>query len=87
KLVELKTMKELKLVVYTEKEREFGEQLEYEGQEYWLYVVDLAQNSIRGYRHPLTSKKLKLVREINVGEAKYYVYRELGRPDLEIAIK
>lgn len=87
RLVELKTLKDLNVIIITKIEKDFGEELEHDGHEYWLYVVDLSKKKIRTYRHPLRSNKLRLIREIQKDDEKYYVYREAGKPDDEYEIR
>lgn len=87
KFTELKTLKDLSLIVITENEKNLGEKLEREEHEYWLYVVDVGKEEIRAYRHPLRSNKLRLIREIQKDGNKYYIYEEVGTPDEKYGIR
>ena len=80
-LVELKTLKESSFVIFTNSEKELGEKLESDGQEYCLYVVDLKSKEIRVYRHPLTSDKLELIKTVDKDGKRYHVFREKKSPD------
>ncbi|MEM2848439.1 MAG: helicase-related protein [Zestosphaera sp.] len=81
RFVELKTLKDLDLIVITKGEKDFGEKLERDNQEYWLYVVDVSKEEVRAYRHPLGSNKLQLMRIIQKDGNEYYIYEEVGTPD------
>ncbi|MEM4629788.1 MAG: DUF3883 domain-containing protein, partial [Zestosphaera sp.] len=81
RFVELKTLKDLNLIVITKGEKDFGEKLERDNQEYWLYVVDVSKEEVRAYRHPLGSNKLQLMRIIQKDSNEYYIYEEVGTPD------
>jgi hypothetical protein len=67
--------------VYTENEMAFAERAESGKHEYWLYVVDLADGEVRGYKNPITSGKLKISKEVAKNGRKFYLCDESGKPD------
>ena len=83
--IELKTLRKpekgLHFVVYTESEMAFAERAESGKHEYWLYVVDLANGGVRGYKNPVTSGKLKIYKEVARGGRKFYLCDEARKPD------
>ena len=83
--IELKTLRKPEkghhYIVYTENEKVFAERAESGKHEYWLYVVDLAEGKVRGYKSPLSSGKLKILREVTRDSRRFYVYDETREPD------
>jgi len=80
---ELKTLRRQRFVIYTESEKKFAERVSGK-YDYWLYVVDLLNKEVRGYRNPLMTGKLRFVKDgaFLVRGKEYFVYEELGRPDV-----
>jgi hypothetical protein len=85
RIVEVKTWKNIDVVIYTEGEKGFGEECENKGAEYWLYIVDLRgeQPMIKGFRRPLSSNALSHIDTISRNEKKYFIYRVTRAPDEE----
>jgi len=85
RIVEVKTWKNIDVVIYTEGEKGFGEECENKGAEYWLYIVDLrgGQPVIKGFRRPLSSNALSHIDTISRNEKKYFIYRVTRAPDEE----
>jgi len=85
RIVEVKTWKNIDVVIYTEGEKGFGEECENKGAEYWLYIVDLrgGQPVIKGFRRPLSSNALSHINTISRNEKKYFIYRVTRAPDEE----
>jgi ERCC4-related helicase len=85
RIVEVKTWKNIDVVIYTEGEKGFGEECENKGAEYWLYIVDLRgeQPVIKGFRRPLSSNALSHIDTISRNEKKYFIYRVTRAPDEE----
>jgi ERCC4-related helicase len=83
RIVEVKTWKNIDIVIYTEGERDFGEECEKKGAEYWLYIVDLRgkQPVIKGFRRPLSTNALSYINTISRNGKKYHVYRITRAPD------
>ena len=85
--IELKTLRKLKYIIYTENEKEFGERILNKlpgDNEYWLFIVDLSNNVIRCYKNPFTrygEEKLKLIDVREHKGRKYFVYEELNTID------
>jgi ERCC4-related helicase len=87
RIVEVKSWKKIRpgtspLIIYTSGEREFGEESEKIGVNYWLYIVDLreARPKIKGYKTPLTSA-LKLQAVHMKGDKLYYFYKIVREAD------
>jgi len=85
RIVEVKTWKNIDVVIYTEGEKGFGEECEKKGAEYWLYIVDLRgeQPVIKGFRRPLSSNALSHISTFSRNEKKYFIYRVTRAPDEE----
>ncbi len=85
RIVEVKTWKNIDVVIYTEGEKGFSEECENKGAEYWLYIVDLRgeQPVIKGFRRPLSSNALSHIDTISRNEKKYFIYRVTRAPDEE----
>jgi citrate lyase gamma subunit len=75
--IELKTLEKRKFIIYTENEMKFAEKIKDFGHEYWLYVVDLADNEVRGYLNPFVKGKLRLFKVKEINNKKYFVYEEM----------
>jgi hypothetical protein len=82
RIVEVKTWKHLdprvgSIVVYTNSEKEYAEDCERRGVDYWLYIVDLRgpQPMIQAYRHPFKTGALKHIATITKNARRYHVYR------------
>jgi hypothetical protein len=81
---ELKTLRRQRFVIYTKGEKEFAERVSGKC-DYWLYVVDLMDGEVRGYRNPFATDKLRPVnkgRAVLVEGKEYFVYEERGGPDV-----
>ena len=85
RIVEVKTWKNIDIVIYTEGEKDFGEECENKGAEYWLYIVDLRKKQpvIKGFRRPLSTNALSRIITISRNGKKYYIYRVTRAPDEE----
>jgi hypothetical protein len=85
RMVEVKTWKNIDIVIYTEGEKDFGEECENKGAEYWLYIVDLRKKQpvIKGFRRPLSTNALSHINTISRNGKKYYIYRVTRAPDEE----
>jgi ERCC4-related helicase len=85
RIVEVKTWKNIDIVIYTEGEKDFGEECENKGAEYWLYIVDLREKPpvIKGFRRPLSTNALSHIITISRNGKKYYIYRVARAPDEE----
>lgn len=83
RIVEVKSWRNIDFAIYTDNEKEFGEEFESIGGNYWLYVVDMRETPIRilGFRKPFTTNALRLVWEINKNGRRYYLYRIIREPD------
>jgi hypothetical protein len=81
----VKTWKNIDIVIYTEGEKDFGEECENKGAEYWLYIVDLREKPpvIKGFRRPLSTNALSHIITISRNGKKYYIYRVARAPDEE----
>ncbi len=82
RIVEVKTWKHLdprvgSIVVYTNSEKEYAEDCERRGVDYWLYIVDLRgpQPKIQAYKHPFKTGALKHIATITKNARRYHVYR------------
>jgi len=83
--IELKTLRKLTYLVFTENEKEFADRISTK-YKYWVYVVDLMNKQVRGYLNPFVTSKLKLAvsaKGIIVGSKRYYVYEEVNHGDEE----
>jgi superfamily II DNA or RNA helicase len=82
--IELKTLRELTYLIFTENEKEFADRISSKCG-YWVYVVDLMNKQVRGYLNPFTTGKLNAVKTegIVVNNKKYYVYEEANHADEE----
>jgi len=80
--IELKTLEKLKYIVLTESEKEFAERVS-STYEYWLYIVDIDDKEVevRGYKNPLKTNKLRLLKTVEKSGKTYYVYEEIGEMD------
>ena len=85
RIVEVKTWKNIDIVIYTEGEKSFGEECENKGAEYWLYIVDLREKQpvIKGFRRPLSTNALSYINTISKNGKKYHIYRVARAPDEE----
>jgi len=83
RIVEVKTWKNIDIVIYTEGERDFGEECDNKGADYWLYIVDLRgkQPVIKGFRRPFSRNALSYINTISKSKKKYHIYRVTQAPD------
>jgi hypothetical protein len=88
RIVEVKTWKHLdprvgSIVVYTNSEKEYAEDCERRGVDYWLYIVDLRgpQPKIQAYKHPFKTGALKHIATITKNARRYHVYKVAREAD------
>ena len=88
RIVEVKTWKHLdprvgSIVVYTNSEKEYAEDCEKRGIDYWLYIVDPRgpQPRIQAYRHPFKAGALKHIATITKNARRYHVYKVAREAD------
>jgi len=83
RFVEVKSWKHIDVVILTEIEKSFGEDIEEKGGNYWLYIVDMRVGSPRvlGYRKPFSTGALEFIREVVRDDRAYYVYRVVREAD------
>jgi len=83
RIVEVKSWKHIGIVIYTDNEKSFGEENEKKGGNYWLYIVDMREDTPRilGFKRPFTTNALKFVTKITKSDRDYYVYRVVREAD------
>lgn len=83
--IELKTIEKLRYIILTDHEQKFIDRLKElrdGAQNYWIFIVDLREKEIRGYRNPIESHKLIHITNYRRDGKEYYVYiEEKSKPD------